>query len=310
MSSSNLLPSNLPRQCSTAVADPSGRSPLHLGAQQGGAGVVAALLQARADLAARCPSTGAQPLHLAAARGHTAVVELLLEAGAGVEARDRQGQTPLMKAAAQGHHQTARALVTAGARPDAQDYGGHTALLLHCSSTNPQPALISLLSCTMSVSRPCHRGRTPVTEVLVLPGPSRLAALLALVRAGAHLAGPGPLGLSPLHLAITARDTQSAAVLIRAGAPVDNQDGLALALERGQFEVADMMVRAGAPLTPLPSMPPWARAWVLTKRCQVSSLRVLARQVVRRALGTGLLATSREIGLPATLARDLVMLID
>jgi ankyrin repeat protein len=74
-----------------------------MAAQEGHTAVVAALLEARADVNA-AKNDGATPLFMAAQKGHTAVVAALLEARADVNAATDDGATPLFIAAQDGPH--------------------------------------------------------------------------------------------------------------------------------------------------------------------------------------------------------------
>ena len=271
--------------------------------------MVAALLQARADIDARCPYTGALALHLAAAGGHTAVLSLLLGAGACLEATDSQGRSALMWAAVVGQEGSARALVTAGAELGGRDSGGQTALLLHCCSLSPCPGLVLLLSCPASVSQACRRGRTPLLELLRCPASHRLPALLALVRAGADLSSPPSLP-SPLHLALSARDLPSASLLIRAGAPLQ-EESVILALRSGLLEAASLMVAGGASLpSPHPSLGEEGEAWVRGQAREVASLREAARVALRRALGGRVWSWVGGQEVPRHLATYVALLLD
>ena len=97
--------------------------PLHRVAASGTPAVVAALLNAGADLEAR-NNVGSTPLHRVAASGTPAVVAALLDAGADVKKRNTEGWTPLHMAAARGTPALVEALLDAGADPSATDAEG------------------------------------------------------------------------------------------------------------------------------------------------------------------------------------------
>ena len=85
------------RACLLAGADPGakaegGETPLHIAAQEGHAGAIAALLDGGSDPDARLES-GDTPLHRAAGQGHGAAIAALLDAGADPKAR-ASGLTP------------------------------------------------------------------------------------------------------------------------------------------------------------------------------------------------------------------------
>ena len=81
--------------------DTDGSTPLHCAAWKGHLLVVAALLQAGADVNARNQNDhwGTSPLHAAAHANQTAIAQLLIDHGGKVNARDLEGRTPL-------HHTT------------------------------------------------------------------------------------------------------------------------------------------------------------------------------------------------------------
>jgi hypothetical protein len=73
--------------------DDSGRTPLHIAAENGDTDMMRLLLASKADVNAR-NNLGQTPLHTAAAKNHLDAVELLLANKADVNARDNDGDTP------------------------------------------------------------------------------------------------------------------------------------------------------------------------------------------------------------------------
>jgi ankyrin repeat protein len=91
-------------------------TPLHLAARAGSAPVVAALLKAKAPVAALSSTGQSTPLHLAALAGNPAVVTLLLDSGAEINAKETEWeQTPLMFAASADRLDVVRLLIARGA---------------------------------------------------------------------------------------------------------------------------------------------------------------------------------------------------
>ena len=307
------LKSTNSRHCSTALADPCGRSPLHLAAQHGLVEVTKALLDARADPGASLPGTKAGAIHLAASGGHTEVLALLLEAGVALESEDSQGHTPLMLAAVPGHLEATRFLVESGARLDVQDQMGRTALLLHCSSACPNPAIVLLLSSHLTVNLPSWQGCSPLPSLLAQSRPA-LPALVALVKAGADLSPPPPPAVSPLHKAIESKDEVGAGFLIRAGALLEPRDGTTLvlaALQGGNLQLATLMLKAGAPIPDNnSSLGPEAATWVRENLRKVWTLRALARIALRRALGGDVWRWLPTANLPHQLANYVALLLE
>src|SRR5688500_12401201 len=92
-----------------------GYTPLLMAADQGHAGVIAALVAGGADVKA-ANALGTTPLMLAAASGNPQAVTILVENGAEVEAKEKTfGQTPLMFAASNNRVDAMQALIKAGA---------------------------------------------------------------------------------------------------------------------------------------------------------------------------------------------------
>jgi ankyrin repeat protein len=86
-------------------------------AARGELDVVRSLLDAGADIDAKCDVRGNVPLYGAVVNNHPRVVEVLLAHGAEVSPVNGDGFTPLAAAAAYGHVKVAKALVRAGADP-------------------------------------------------------------------------------------------------------------------------------------------------------------------------------------------------
>ena len=86
-------------------------------AARGELDVVRSLLDAGADIDAKCDVRGNVPLYGAVVNNHPRVVEVLLAHGAEVSPVNDDGFTPLAAAAAYGHVKVAKALVRAGADP-------------------------------------------------------------------------------------------------------------------------------------------------------------------------------------------------
>lgn len=98
-----------------------GMTALHWAAQSGDIGLVAALLDAGADVEARTRLGGHTPLHVAGRSANEGAVEALLEGGADPNAVTTTGATPLHFAAGSGASGAVAALLDRGADPDARE---------------------------------------------------------------------------------------------------------------------------------------------------------------------------------------------
>jgi len=98
--------------------------------------VVAALLEAKADVKQQQNGQGEQLLHIAAAAGKLDAVHRLLKENADIDARTLYGgQTPLHSAVCNVHVDVVKALLEARANVDAVMHGGRTSL--HCFVRGP-----------------------------------------------------------------------------------------------------------------------------------------------------------------------------
>ncbi len=99
-----------------------------LAAKTNDVAMLAAELEAGADVDAPDPVFGVTPLAFAALEGQTAMVEELLERGAKLEAPNRDGSSALHSAAFMGRVETVRFLLDNGANVNALNHNGETPL--------------------------------------------------------------------------------------------------------------------------------------------------------------------------------------
>ncbi|KAG8528533.1 uncharacterized protein KY384_007451 [Bacidia gigantensis] len=114
--------------------DASGRTALHLAAEQGNVASVHILQRHGIKLNTKTYSKGndgerqfwgqATALYLACSNGHSEIVQILLDAGASVDAANYSNRTPLMQAAKYGHKACAEKLLDHGANPYIREING------------------------------------------------------------------------------------------------------------------------------------------------------------------------------------------
>jgi ankyrin repeat protein len=318
----------LARNCSTALADRGGLSPLHLAASYGFVNVAEILLDNRADInMAANGGHGDTPLHLAVSCGQPAVAELLVSRSADVNRPNAEGRTVLMVAAARGHSGLVRLLVSAGADVTAVDRAGNTALLLHAASptSNLVPEIVSLLLAPGVVNRGNSLGCYPILEVLRSAGAApvtnaseekHINVLKLLIAAGADLDMQNSCGSTPLLLACANCDWAAARILVRAGATTDLTDGLGrsalyLSLEQANFQLAEVILAAGGAerrgeqLTgrQLDLLGPAVRGWLVSRGRAARSLRYTARLALRRIWGRAVDRRLDEVTMPLSLKK-------
>eukprot|EP00667_Euglena_gracilis_P001738 EG_transcript_1736 len=174
-------------------------TPLCAAARQGVPEVAQALLQARAypNVA---DGMGRTPLMEAAALGHVGLVAVLLEAKADPQLAPRSQPHPcaLASAAALGHARTVAALLRARADPDQRDREGQSCVFAAAAAGHVEPLRL-LLEGNGDPDLPRADGWTPLYAALA--GWHRHAAHLLLQR-GARPDCPLPTERSPLLIAV------------------------------------------------------------------------------------------------------------
>lgn len=154
----------------------------------------------------------------------------------------------LMDAVRAGDTETVRTLLKRGVNPNAQDAQRDSALLLAVRQDNPE--LVQLLLDAGAYVNVRGRGFTPL-GLAVRQGSLLLVRML--LRAGADPDIRNVDGDTALHSAVRLRRIDIAAELarVRPGFTLFDRDGLtplALAVTTAQGRMAEMLVRAGAPI--------------------------------------------------------------
>ena len=183
------------------------------------------------------------PLHLASANDNPAIVTSLLDKGADPDARSEPGVTPLMEAARTGNVAAVRALLARGANANAAERErGQTALMWAVSRQHSDVVRV-LLEHGADVQA---RTRVRPLTVMLDQGPRRTVKT-SMQDARQIQAG----GSTPLLFAAQTGDRTSAALLIKAGANVDDtaadgKSALVLAAFAGHTDVVTTLLDAGA----------------------------------------------------------------
>ena len=141
--------------------DSLGLMPLHWAARWSSKEVIAALLEANADIHAPTTWLGQTPLHLAATRSANMsaaeAVKVLLGADAPVHAKDNNVAT-----AVQGSPEVVKALIDGGANVNAKDEAGNTPLHVAVMWNAPPEQIKMFLDAGANLEETNHQGQTPL----------------------------------------------------------------------------------------------------------------------------------------------------
>lgn len=237
------------------AADESGRTALHLAADDNFAIGVDLLLATGAD-PATTDERWRTPLHLAATHSDVRILRVLLSAaadGAGefAGARDLDGRTPLMYGAQTDDPTSVRVLLEAGASIDAADYDRRTALL-HAAETGSAETLAFLIDHGADLSARDRRGRMALH--IVAPRKNRLLLDALLKRAPSLDLNAANLGgVTALMLAAERGPVANVLTLLEHGADpnlTDDADRTALiyAARASRSGVRDQRERSNRPM--------------------------------------------------------------
>ena len=213
----------LEEKSSVNAAQVDGMTALHWAVYHDEPEIANHLLAAGADAEA-ANRYGVTPLALACTNGSEVLVQALLDAGADANSTLRGGESALMTAARTGRAGPVRALLKAGAKVDAADRKGQTALMW--AAADGHAAVVELLiEAGADIYARLKSGFTPL---LFAAREGRIDVVRALLKAGA--------------------DANEAIVTEKGGgkAPVNGASALSLATENGHFELALVLVGAGA----------------------------------------------------------------
>lgn len=230
--------SQLAAKADVTVAQKDGTTALHWAAYHDRIDVAKKLLAAGTSAKVE-NSFGVTPLSLACTNGNEEIVKALLAAGADANTALRGGETVLMTAARTGKVGPVKALLDAGAKVDAKDRKDQTALMwaaadghagvvetLLKAGAEPKARLRSGFTPLLFAARD---GRTDVVKVLLKAG---VRPDEAIERKGAGGAFAAANGTAALSLAVENGHFELAMVLVKAGADPNDQRSGYTALHR------------------------------------------------------------------------------
>lgn len=187
-------------------------TPLIAAANGGHRAMVELLLNRGADVDAKGPDSA--PLHFAAKNGFGGVAEVLLARKANVNLAGKDDSTPLHVAAAAGHSGMIELLLRNGANANSVDKDGRTPLM-QASWSGHSEAVKALLAGKADVNQQSTSGRTALSYA----ASGNLEVVKALLAAKAD-PNAGELDL-PLAMAADSKQYEIADLLLRAGATPD-----------------------------------------------------------------------------------------
>ena len=200
---------------------------------------------------------GMTALLWAAYHDNDAMVRALIQSGADVSAANRYGVTAISFACANGNSDLVKLLLENGADPNISLKGGETALMT-ASRTGRLGAVTALLKHGAQVNAKERRGQT---AIMWAAAEGHADVVDALIRGGADFRTPLESGFTPLcfavrngRIAVTRRllsagvDVNHAMTKANGGRnkPVKNTSLLLLAMESGHYELAEVLLVAGA----------------------------------------------------------------
>lgn len=233
-----------------------GQNALHLAATSTSPQMIAFLIGLGLDINF-ADLNGWTPLHFAVERGDLSVIKVFLTTEKiYLNICNKAGETPLACAARLGHDRVVRTLVAQGADATKVEGTGWTAL--HYAVDDGDFAVIDAL-CEPKNKRILNARISPGWTALMLAAQrGRIEAIDRLLREGASLQLRTEQGSSALHLAVSNRQSKSVQTLLDAKhhgydlrSFVDAPDAsgltaLSAAATRGEFEICQMLLKAGA----------------------------------------------------------------
>ena len=278
------------------AAQGDGATALHWAAHVDDLAIADLLIRAGAR-AAVANDNGFTPLHLACTNRNGAMVERLLSAGADANAASLNGETVLMTCARAGDARAVKALLVKGARVNVRENAhDQTALMWAASQRHPEVTELLIEAGAEIGAQSRTYSQTVVGEQTQRFGREELN--YTVLRGGS----------TPLLFAARSGDTESARLLLAAGAKVndalpDGTSALVLAAHSGHGETAALLLEKGADPDSADSGYTALHAAVL--RSDLNLVKALldhkAKPDPRITKGTPIRRDTTDYNLPATL---------
>lgn len=234
-----------------------GEPPLAEAAEKRDFDSVRLLLDGNADVNA-AQVDGMTALHWAVYHNAPDVARRIVEAGADVQAKNRYGVTPLSLACQNGNENLVKLLLSSGADPNTSLPGGETAIITAARTGRCAP-LNLLISKGADVNAREHRGQT---ALMWAAADGYVDVVDALITAGADVNTQLNSGFTALFFAVREGRTAVTLRLLDAGCNVNavmqtsqgfkfgsgklSMTPLLMAVENGHFELAEVLLEAGA----------------------------------------------------------------
>jgi ankyrin repeat protein len=214
------------------------------------------VLEKQADVNA-AQVDGMTALHWAAYHDDVETAKRLLAAGANAKAENRYGVTALSLACTNGNAELVRTLLAAGADPNTTLRGGESVLMTAARTGRVGPVQ-ALLAAGANVDA-CDRNGQSALMWAAAEGHADVVELL--IKAGADVHARLKSGFTPLLFAVREGRIEVVQALLKTGvsanesietdkrggrAPVNGTSALVLAVENAHFELAVLLLKAGA----------------------------------------------------------------
>jgi ankyrin repeat protein len=232
------------------AASPDGTTALHLAVHHGDVEAARRLISHHAPVD-QVNRYGLAPLHVAAAEGNAELVKLLLDARASVNLTGRNGETALLMAARKGCAECVQSLLAQHADVKVRDKEFEQTALTLAAWSGSARSVEFLIRAGADVNAQTRLGPEPK---FVDPNAGRASHGDGILRGGVPERGSRPARagmMTPLHYAAREGHTAVAALLVGAGARVDQPEAngvrpLLLAIMNDHADTARFLIEHGA----------------------------------------------------------------